>query len=54
MSKSNMRDVTIFLPPDVDDDIMDRLSYGDSKSGWIRDAVEERLERECDTVEIQD
>lgn len=36
------------LPSDVDDAIEDLLEYGDSKSGWIRQACINRLEEECD------
>ena len=55
-----MEDVKVFLPPEMNDNIEDHLEYGDSKSGWIRDACEQRLEREkeadrgCDTEQIID
>ena len=41
-----MEDVKVFLPPEMNDNIEDHLEYGDSKSGWIRDACEQRLKRE--------
>ncbi|WP_256394141.1 hypothetical protein [Natronoarchaeum rubrum] len=34
------------LPPDMKKDIKDRLEYGDSISGWIREACRQRLNAE--------
>lgn len=42
----NRKDVTVPLPGDTVDRIDDLLEYGDSRAGWIRQAVHERLERE--------
>lgn len=38
--------VDVYVPPDLDDDIEAELGYGDSKSGWIREAARQRLARE--------
>ena len=38
--------ITISLPDDVADRVDGQLEYGDSRSGWIQQAIEERLERE--------
>lgn len=39
------KDVTVPMPGDMVDRIDGQLEYGDSRAGWIREAVEERLER---------
>ena len=39
---------TVSLPEETNEAIEERLSYGDSKSGWIREAIRQRLEREND------
>lgn len=39
---------TISLPASMDEEIEDRLDYGDSKSAFIREAVREKLERDRD------
>jgi len=39
------KDVTVPLPEDAVDEIDETLSYGDSRAGWIREAVYQRLER---------
>jgi len=46
MNMGNTKDVTVTMPEELVDEIEDQLEYGDSRSGWIREAVEERLERE--------
>ena len=38
--------ISISIPEDLKDEIDDQLEYGDSRSEWIREAIEERLERE--------
>lgn len=43
---ANREDVTVPLPEDCVDEIEGRLGYGDSKAGWIREAVYRRLEAE--------
>lgn len=45
----NRKDVTVPLPGELNDAIEDELEYGDSKSGWIREAIRQRLDR--DTAE---
>jgi len=48
------KDVTVPLPEDAVDEIEEKLSYGDSRAGWIREAVYQRLEREgVDTEEYR-
>jgi len=42
-NSERMTRAKVSLPQDVDDAIEDRLEYGDSKSGWIREACEMRL-----------
>jgi len=42
------KNVTVTLPRSMVDDIEDRLDYGDSMSGWIREATRDRLERDGD------
>ena len=42
---SGRKDVTVPLPEDAVDEIDETLSYGDSRAGWIREAVYQRLER---------
>ena len=43
---SGRKDVTVPLPEDAVNEIEENLSYGDSRAGWIREAVYRRLERE--------
>lgn len=40
------KDVTVPMPGAWADAIDDQLEYGDSRSGWIREAIEEKFERE--------
>jgi len=48
------KDVTVPLPKDAVDEIDETLSYGDSRAGWIREAVYQRLERkDLDTEDYQ-
>jgi metal-responsive CopG/Arc/MetJ family transcriptional regulator len=42
----NRKDVTVSLPKAWVDEIDANLTYGDSRSAWIREAVRQRLERE--------
>lgn len=46
MSESEqMVDVTAYLDRDVVEAIKDELGYGDSLSAFVREAVEEKLDR---------
>lgn len=48
------KDVTVPLPEDAVDEIDEKLTYGDSRAGWIREAAYQRLEREgIDTEEYR-
>mgnify|MGYP000686307905 CR=1 FL=1 len=38
------QEVTVPMPGSLHDRIVDELEYGDSKAGWIREAIEMRLE----------
>ena len=40
------KDVTVSLPAEWVDKIDGQLDYGDSRSAWIREAVEQRLAEE--------
>lgn len=42
------KDVTVPMPGDMADQIDEQLDYGDSRAGWIREAVRQRLEREAE------
>jgi metal-responsive CopG/Arc/MetJ family transcriptional regulator len=42
----NRKDVTVPMPKEMADEIDGELEYGDSRAGWIRDAIRQRLERE--------
>jgi metal-responsive CopG/Arc/MetJ family transcriptional regulator len=39
--------ITISIPDDLADEVDSQLSYGDSRSAWIEQAIRERLEREA-------
>ena len=41
----NRKDVTVPMPGDMVNDIDSHLEYGDSRSQWIREAVQQRLDR---------
>jgi len=43
--------ITISLPDEMAEDIHAQLSYGDNRSEWIRDAIEEKLARDTATSE---
>jgi len=45
-SDTSMDDVTVFLDDGVVDAIEGQLDYGDSRSEWIREAVQQRLANE--------
>lgn len=47
----NRKDLTVPVPGEVDELIEQELSYGDSKAGWVREAILQRLEREGVDVE---
>ena len=38
------QEVTVPMPGSLHDRIVEELEYGDSKAGWIREAIEMRLE----------
>ena len=38
--------IGVRVDPEIKQRIEDQLEYGDSISGWVRQAIEERLERE--------
>lgn len=40
------KDQTVPIPEDWEALIEDELGYGDSKAGWIRDAITQRFEAE--------
>lgn len=40
------KDITVPMPGEMVDAVEAQLMYGDSRAGWIRDAVQQRLERE--------
>lgn len=50
-SKSPKTAAKVLLDEVVEDAIEDQLDYGDSKSGWIREACEMRLDGALDDVE---
>jgi len=41
--------IGVRVDPETKDRIEAQLEYGDSLSGWVRQAIEERLEREENT-----
>ena len=45
------KDVHVFLPEEMDDEVEDQLEYGDSKSAWIREAIRQRLDSEREAIE---
>lgn len=45
-------DVTVPMPGSLVDAVEDQLGYGDSRAGWIREAIRQRLER--DGINIED
>lgn len=42
-----MEEVSVTMPKDLIEEIESQLDYGDSRSGWIRDACQEKLDREA-------
>lgn len=42
------KDVTVPMPGEMVEEIDEQLQYGDSRAGWIREAVCQRLEQEAD------
>lgn len=42
----NRKDVTVPIPEEMNSAIEGQLEYGDSKAGWIREAIRQRLEAE--------
>lgn len=52
MAMENRTDVTVSLPAEWVDAIEEELEYGDSRSGWIREAVQMRLDN--DGVDVPD
>jgi metal-responsive CopG/Arc/MetJ family transcriptional regulator len=45
------KDVSVAMPKELDEAIIKRLSYGDSKSEWIREAIRQRIEQESDDLD---
>lgn len=43
---SDLVPITVRLPEDLNEDIEGRLSYGDSRAEWVREACEQKLERD--------
>lgn len=39
--------ITISIPEDVLAELNDQMEYGDSRSAWITEAIQEKLEREA-------
>lgn len=48
------QEVTVPMPGDMEQAIIDELEYGDSKAGWIREAIQMRLEGEFDDSDAED
>lgn len=53
-SMEDRKDVTVPMPASLVDAVEGQLGYGDSRAGWIRDAVEQRLEREGIEIKTED
>ena len=53
-SKSQKTAAKVLLPEEVDEAIEEQLDYGDSKSGWIRETCEMRLNGEFDDSDDED
>lgn len=49
-NKSGFKRPTVSIPRSMDEEIEEQLEYGDSKSGYIREAIRERLDRENDVT----
>lgn len=47
-----MKEVTISIPEEYDDAIKDELEYGDSRAGWIREAIRMRFDAEGVSVDV--
>ena len=46
MSMQDRKDISVCMPGELDAAIKDHLSYGDSKSEWIREAIRQRLSQD--------
>jgi Arc/MetJ-type ribon-helix-helix transcriptional regulator len=46
MSMQDRKDISVCMPGELDAAIKDHLSYGDSKSEWIREAIRQRLNQD--------
>jgi Arc/MetJ-type ribon-helix-helix transcriptional regulator len=44
-----MREITVSMPDEQVEAIEERLEYGDSRSEWIRQAIDQRLEKEAES-----
>lgn len=44
-------EVTVPMPGVMHEDIIENLEYGDSKAGWIREAIQMRLDAEDDEAD---
>lgn len=40
------KDVTVPMPAELVEEIDQQLEYGDSRAGWIREAIKQRLKRD--------
>jgi len=46
VSMQDRKDISVCMPGELDAAIKDHLSYGDSKSEWIREAIRQRLNQD--------
>ena len=44
----NRKDVTVPIEESMVEEIHEQLDYGDSRAGWIRGAIKQRLIKEMD------
>jgi len=44
-------EVTVPMESEMNNAIEQQLGYGDSKAGWIREACQQRLDREAASVD---
>lgn len=47
------KDVTVPMPQSMVEEIAKELDYGDSRAEWIRDAIQEKLEREREGTDAE-
>jgi metal-responsive CopG/Arc/MetJ family transcriptional regulator len=51
MDMKDRKDVSVAMPVELNEAIVKRLAYGDSKSEWIREAIRQRIEQEDDDLD---